>query len=86
MANITISIPDEVLGRVLDGLSTYHSYKSTIFVDGEYIANPETRAEFCKRKIIEHIKKCVRQVEYNSSVDLVQTNLDNDINANLNLS
>ena len=47
MAAITFNIPDEHLPRLVEALSEHYGYKE-ILVTGE--PNPETRAQFIKRK------------------------------------
>lgn len=53
MAQITITIPDEILQRVLDGIAGQHGYQTMIEQpEGEPIPNPETKAQFAKRMMI----------------------------------
>lgn len=58
MATITITIPDAILQRVLDGYAIANGYQPKL-EDG----TPETKAAFAKRKIIEHIRSSVRKAE-----------------------
>jgi len=56
---ITIGIPDEISSRVLDGFASHHGYRPTIGNE----ANPETKEQFLKRKVIEFIEQAVRVQE-----------------------
>lgn len=77
MANITITIPDSQLTRVLDGIAKDCNYQLTI--NGS--SNPETKAQFAKRIIIERVKSMVlagerKKAEEDMQATLNQTVLD----------
>lgn len=59
MATLSIDIPAGQTNRVLDGVALYHGYQATI---GEN-PNPESKAAFAKRMVIEEVKKWVRTSE-----------------------
>ena len=60
MANITITIQDNQLQRVLDGIANDNNYQSTIpDAEGNPIPNPETKTQFAKRMVIARIKGMV---------------------------
>lgn len=65
MANISITIPDEYVQRVLEGMAGQLGYQPTI--DGQ--PNPETRAQFCKRQVAVFVKNCVRSYEANIAAE-----------------
>lgn len=57
---MTLQIPDAVAPRVLAGYAAYHGYTPKL-PDGT--DNPETRAQFVRRKVAEHVKGVVREHE-----------------------
>lgn len=79
MATITINIPDAVLQRVLDGYAHTHGYQPTL-----ENGTTETKAQFARRKIIEHIKSSVRKAEveqaYNNAVTEAAQKAESEIN------
>ncbi|MCI0550615.1 MAG: hypothetical protein L0287_06650 [Anaerolineae bacterium] len=64
MAQMVINIPDGVANRVVNGLCKRYNYSDTL-EHGE--PNPETKAQFAKRKVVEFIKRAVRDVEIESA-------------------
>ena len=56
--DITITIPDDQYQRVLDCHAQTHSY----------VEGPETKDQFFKRKIEEHITKSLEEKEYPEEV------------------
>lgn len=66
MATITITIPDAIAQRVLNGFSQRYGYQP-LLENGT--ANPETKAQFCKRKITEIVKVAVRESEMNTAIN-----------------
>lgn len=64
MAAITITIPNPVLTRVIDGLALGHGWKP--FIDdgnGNIIPNPESKTDYAKRIVKEYVKKSVIRYE-----------------------
>lgn len=53
--NITITFPDAIRDRVIDGVAGANGYLATIGLtpEGTPIPNPETKAVFAKKKLIE---------------------------------
>jgi len=80
MASITIQIPDAVATRVIDGFCDRYHYSPTL-ADGT--PNPETKAKFVKRRVIEFIKRAVRDAEIEAAArtatDAAGTSADTDI-------
>lgn len=80
MAQITITIPDGIAPRVLQGFTNHYGYSPTLD-NGD--PNPETRAQFAKRKLIEIVKEAVRQQEMeaarNTAATTASTSVDTDI-------
>ena len=61
---ITINIPDAIATRVVNGVAYQHGYADTIINEqGEEIDNPETKAVYAKRMVIQNIKNAVRAYE-----------------------
>lgn len=77
MAQIIINIPNDKLSRVIDALCSLHGYRATL-LDGT--ANPETKQQFAKRKIIEKIKDDVRSIELSSSYATSQQTINDSVN------
>lgn len=67
MATITLNIPNAVLPRVIDGICNQHNYQAEVISTDnnktEYVPNPETKAVFAKRMIIEYCKSAVKNYE-----------------------
>lgn len=80
MATIMINIPDNISNRVINGFCKRFNYSSTL-EDGE--PNPETKAQFAKRKLIEFIKQSIREVEIQDASNVAATtagaSVDTDI-------
>jgi hypothetical protein len=80
MATITITIPDAVAPRVLNGFSSHYGY-APVLDNGSL--NPETKAQFAKRKLIELIKQAVRESEMETARNVAATtaaaSVDDDI-------
>lgn len=80
MAQIVINIPDPVAPRVLLGFSSRYGYQATL---DNGSPNPETRAQFAKRKLMELIKQAVREAEMETARNVAATtaaaSVDNDI-------
>ena len=72
MATISITIPDEALERVIDGIAGQYGYEAT-FPDPENsrkrIPNPETKAKFCKRMAAKWAKEAVKSWEQRTAAD-----------------
>lgn len=55
MAVITLTIPDAILARVVDGICTNFAYQANIVtIGGNSIPNPESKGTFAKRMIVEN--------------------------------
>jgi len=80
MTQIIIEIPNEVTQRVLDGIA-YRLRYSPELEDGS--PNPETKAKFAKRKLVEYMKKLVREAEIeiarNDAADVAAQSVDDDV-------
>ena len=75
MADITITIPNAQLSRFVDAICYNNRYEENVpDVDGNVSPNPETRAQFARRMIIQY---CVSHVEsFEASRDAEQARMD----------
>lgn len=80
MAQITINIPDSILTRVLNGFAKRYNY-APILEDGS--PNPETKAQFARRKVIEFIKTAVREAEIQDATNTAATDAAQDADTNI---
>jgi len=83
MAQITITIPDAILPRVINGFARRYNY-SPILEDGS--SNPETKAQFAKRKLIEFIKSAVREAEIQDATNAAATTAAASVDTDITLS
>lgn len=70
MATITLTIPDAIVPRVLEAFALEYSY------------NPETdgtKAQFTKVKIVEFLKRTVREAEGALAIKAAKLSSDNDV-------
>lgn len=64
MANLTITVPDQHLTRVLNGFAAHHGYKDTLEnPDGTTSPNPETKIQFARRIIRRFVLDSVKAYE-----------------------
>lgn len=76
MADLVFTIPDQYVADVLDAFADKYEYREEIEVDdpdsdmpGMYITvpNPQTKAQFAKQVILNHIKTVY--VQYKEKID-----------------
>lgn len=65
MAQISITIPDLVLPRVLDAMASIYGYQATL-ADGT--PNPQTKAQFAKQQVAAFVKRTVAAHEVNDAI------------------
>ncbi len=64
MPSITVNFPVSESTRIVDALSTYGGYRTTLEdADGNPVANPVTRATFAREVVIGMIRDVVRSHE-----------------------
>lgn len=78
MSSITITIPDEFTNRVITGYCAHYAYRETIPnpdyapdtapAEPETIDNPQSKMEFIKAGLIQHVREAVRAAEHSSAV------------------
>lgn len=77
MADITITIPNAQLTRIVDGICNAYNYAQAI----EGVQNPPTKNQFAKTMIIDFVKQTVRNQEGNIAAQTARTTVDTDINS-----
>jgi hypothetical protein len=70
MAQISITIPDNQIQRIIDAVSAYYLYQATI----GGVSNPETKAQFTKRMVVEYLKGIVLASEGQVAADAAKAN------------
>lgn len=80
--NITVTFDSTVQNRIVDGLCGAYSYDSAI----EGNPNPPTKAQFAKQRIIDFIKKTVKDYETSVQVQTDSSTISADIESKLTLS
>lgn len=84
MATFTFTIPDAALTRVVNAFALQHDYQSQVpnpaydpldEQSEQFIANPETKAEFMKRKIREFVKNSVSAAETKAALDAARSSI-----------
>lgn len=87
MAVISINIPDNLLPRVINGIAVFYGYQAEVQNEnGETVANPQTKAQFAKKQLIEHIKHCVKTVETDEAVNAARLAKQAEVESNITLS
>jgi hypothetical protein len=74
MASITLTIPDEIAKRVIDGFCNQRGYQEQVVLDGtsELVTNPEKKIDFIKRKLSEQILQDVKNDEVQKAIEAVR--------------
>jgi hypothetical protein len=73
MANITITIPDAVVNRVLDAVASRYNWTADL----------GTKAQFAKAVLIRLLKDSVKQYESNAVIQQAQTTLNQQIDTDI---
>ena len=68
MAQLIINIPNDKVTRVMDALTGAWGYEPLILSEIEMIPNPETKAAFVKRHIIDDLKEVIYNYELTTAV------------------
>ncbi len=69
MASITFTIDDTIVQRVLDGFALANGYTGT-----DPSGNAETKTQFLRRKVIEHIRRDVSTAETSTAAATAANN------------
>ena len=84
---ITITIPDEIAARVVNGVAYQHGYADTIADEnGDEIDNPETKAAYAKRMVIQNIKSAVRSYEAVQAAETARQSAINAVDSEITIS
>lgn len=90
MAQLVITIPNSILARVVDGFAGANNYSSTIPNPsgplGSTLPNPESKVDFCKRKLLEFIKESVRSYEIRQASSTASMNASVSVDTDITLS
>ena len=87
MAEIKITIPDNIKHRVFDGVAYQHSYQDRISSsDHQIIPNPESKEQFVKNILMKFIKNSVKAYEANKEAEKVRRVVINKVDNDINLS
>jgi len=76
MADITITIPNGVLSRVVDAVAKEYNYRP----------GSETKGEFAKRQLIEFLKRTVKDAERSTAISSAVSIVEADVESSITLS
>lgn len=76
MAAITLTIPDNVVNRVLDAIAANNNYQN----------GGETKTQFAKRKMIDYLKDNVKNYEATTAVNLARKTAVTAVEAEIQIS
>lgn len=83
MASITLTIPNAVTQRVLDGFCKNQGYAATL---ENGTPNPETQQQFMKRKIVEYVKTAVKASELETARNAAATTANDSVDKDIVLT
>ena len=72
MADITLTIPNASLTRIIDGICNAYNYDLAI----EGVSNPPTKGQFAKAKIIEFVKTTVKNEEISAAQQAITSDAE----------
>lgn len=85
--DITITIPDNMVTRVIDGVAGQNNYQETVQDDDGYeIPNPETKGQFVKRMVRQYLKENVKAWEANQAASSARIAAIAAVEADIQLS
>lgn len=66
--NITLTIPDNQVARVINALCVRYGYQEMVIDPNggdiiQYIQNPQTKAQFARQSIINYLKQITSEIE-----------------------
>lgn len=79
MAEITFTIPNAVLNRVVNNASITWGYQETIRSDEGSIPNPQTKAQFVKAHMINYLMSAVKQAEADTAAATARATTESEI-------
>ena len=80
MASFTLEIPNDVVGRVVDGIAYQHKYQDELTDPdtGDTIPNPETKAAYSKRMLKRWVRENVKAWEATQAAQTAASGAAND--------
>lgn len=72
MAQISVTIPDELKDRVIDALCGQYGRPETVNVDGVDVPNPTTKNQFAQNIVKSFIKEVVMAYEANKAGEVAR--------------
>lgn len=86
MAQITFTIPDAVLPRVISSLCNYYNYQSTVTnAQGQSVPNPETQSAYAKRMIAQVMLNAIKTAESQSAQQAAIAAANANVDANITI-
>jgi arginyl-tRNA--protein-N-Asp/Glu arginylyltransferase len=67
--NLTLTIPAQHAQAILNDFCEYHGYQEQVEVDGEMVANPQTKPQFAKAKVASFVKESVKAYRANKQAE-----------------
>ena len=88
MAELTITVPDALVQRVLDGVCGQCGYQSIIYDQATQadIPNPESKVNFSTRMIREYVKSNVLAWEAKSAAEVARQAAIDSVNTDIQLT
>lgn len=89
MAQLTITVPDAQLQRVLDAFKAQYSYQATVpgpTPEDPPVPNPETVAQFVRRRLRVYVMDVVRAHESLKAAETARAAAANAVDSELALS
>lgn len=90
MANITLTIPDAILQRVIDAAAQRNGYQATVpdptnLPDGTR-PNPESKQQFAKRMLAAVLKDWVKAVETQAAASTAASTAGNKVDNEITIT
>lgn len=80
MAVISLTIPNDKIDRITTAFCAEYGYQETITnPDGTTSPNPETKAAFTKRMVIQHVRQVTSNFEANIAAGTARKTVETDV-------
>jgi len=70
--SLSLTIPDQHAVAILNDFCEYHGYQTEVEVDGELVANPQTKPQFAKAKIALFVKESIKAHRANKKAEVAR--------------
>jgi hypothetical protein len=70
--NLSLTVPNEHAVAILNDFCEYHGYQAQIEVDGEMVANPQTKPQFAKAKVADFVKESIKAHRANKKAEVAR--------------